>query len=456
MYNAIFREWDFMIMEEYLRKRERSPIKYFFGNSILKHSYDRSIRMFLPHANFIIVYLEDFRKNKNGSYQLLLDFFTISDYARFMTEFDLENIQELEGDFGVPRSTFFVINNYYSNDAPIKGAHYYMDFELLQQFNPTIERCSEEPFPLLYTLTLRANEEEGSQSNLTLLYLTQPLVYPQWVFSSLRSIHNPTEIPPYKNTELVVWDVKQGNYNEIKVDGQPYVIYDAGTVVMNTSAPFLPLRQKLISELCLSNVPLFVLSHWHTDHYSLLFSLSNNDLGRIQYYVLPSNAKSLSIFCFVCRLQSIGACLNMVALPYGNPWVKHTINRSLTLYANKNYQSNINNSGLTLFVQGPHNNAMLPGDCRYKLAESQANDCIALPMANGEKHFLVMPHHGGKAGTVSYKVSNAKEIEGIVSVGANNTHGHPNATVMKQIAQFLQPNIEMTSDFGGRDIVKVL
>lgn len=116
----------------------------------------------------------------------------------------------------------------------------------------------------------------------------------------------------------------------------------------------------------MANVPLFVLSHWHTDHYSLLFSQSNNDLSRIQYYILPSNVKSLSVYCFILRLQMIGACVNMVVLPYGSPWIKHAINDSLTLYANKNYVSNVNNSGLTLFVQGPNNQRILALSEQYR------------------------------------------------------------------------------------------
>jgi len=55
---------------------------------------------------------------------------------------------------------------------------------------------------------------------------------------------------------------------------------------------------------------------------------------------------------------------------------------------------------------------------------------------------------------VSYFIPNARSIEGVVSVGANNRHRHPNAAVMGKIGRFLQPNIEMTMTHG--DIVKVL
>lgn len=51
-------------------------------------------------------------------------------------------------------------------------------------------------------------------------------------------------------------------------------------------------------------------------------------------------------------------------------------------------------------------------------------------------------------------IPNARSIEGVVSVGANNRHRHPNAAVMGKIGRYFQPNIEMTMTHG--DIVKVL
>lgn len=448
MMNAVFREWEFDIMEEFLYMQNHSPISTFYRDNVTR--YWHYYKHIYPHPNYIIVYLEDFVRQGNGGYRLLLDFFTISDFIRFNEEFETEDRNEN----GIPKTTFFYLENYQPNDSLVKGAHYYLDIRTLKSLIVELKPGDGEGFPVLYSISIPLNEGQTENNKATLLYQTQSLTYPQWVFGSLHNTNNPISISGNSNTELIVWDVNQGNFNEVKVDGQPYVMFDAGTEVLNVAVPFQPLQHKLTVELQQANVPMFVLSHWHTDHYSLLFAQSNNDLSRIQYYMLPSNAKSLSIYCFIYRLQMIGACVNMVVLPYGKPWIKHVINSSLTLYANKNYVSNVNNSGLTLFVQGPNNNAMLPGDCRYRLAESQANDCISAPIANGQKHYLVIPHHGGIAGTVSYSLPNASVIEGMVSVGANNTHGHPNTTVMGQIGRYLQPNIEMTMTHG--DIVKGL
>ena len=196
-----------------------------------------------------------------------------------------------------------------------------------------------------------------------------------------------------------------------------------------------------------------MLSHWHTDHYSLLFAESDSNLKRMQQCVFPSYVKNLSVFLFIARLNLLGVKVLMKKLPYKNFWVKLPVNKTVTVYANRYVHSCVNNSGLTLFVQGPNNNAMLSGDCRYRLVESQANDSIVVSTKESQKHYLVIPHHCGEAGAVSYIVPNAKTIEGIVSVGKTGRHGHPNEEIRKKIEKFVNA-IEMTKDLKGVDWIR--
>ena len=269
MMNAVFREWEFEIMEEYLHSHDTTPISAFYRDRISRCLYDHYCRIIYPRPNFILVYLEDFARQGRGEYRLLLDFFTFSDYTRFNEEFGTD--VEIGDENGMPQSTFFYIENYYTEDKLDKGAHYYLDIRALQAQRVEIKTGRPEGFPVLYTITLPRDEELVEKSeNVTLLYHTQPLTYPQWVFSSVNNTNNPAAISANANAELMVWDVKQGNFNEIKIDGLPYTIFDAGTEVIDATVPFLPLQQKLANELNVANVPLFVLSHWHTDHYSLM------------------------------------------------------------------------------------------------------------------------------------------------------------------------------------------
>ena len=457
--NAVFREWDFLKMEYFLRSKE-DFYQYFYDIRNERDEYSRHYGHYYPRPDFVIVYLEDYTENKEQGYDLLLDFFTPFDYLVFLDTFGNEIIKDKQegSDFysRVPKSTFFRFDGFKMEDEPEKGAHYYLDLGRLRGSNPNVEPGKQEEFPLLCVMTLPQRNQEEQHNNTTLLYQTHPLMYPQWLFSSLNHPTELEEIPDNEKVELIVWDVDQGNYNEVSVGdepGKPYVIFDAGTEVLNNTVPFYSLLQKLNNEIAKAEIPLLVLSHWHTDHYSLLFAESDNNLKRIKQCVFPSYVKNLSVFLFLVRLNLLGVKVLMKKLPFKRYWVKLPLSKSVTLYANRYVHSCVNNSGLTLFVQGPNNNAMLPGDCRYRLAESQANDAIMAAMKDGQKHYLVIPHHCGEAGTVSYHVPNTKVIEGIVSVGRTGRHGHPNEEIRKKIEKFVKV-IEMTKDLKGQDRIR--
>lgn len=460
MMNAAFREWEFEVMEEYLFRKDNTSMLQFFYDHYKVCLFEQSLS---PRANSVIVYLEDYVVTSLGCYKLLLDFFTYSDYRRFESILHESRYAEEYGKNEIdslPRTTFFRIDNYRSADVPAKGTHYYLDVRALLNSELSISKGNPDDFPLLYEFTLQGNndaeiwdENEEPRNNVILLYQTSPLSYPQWIFSSLQSKNNPADISNGAETKLIVWDVDQGNYNEIKCGDQPYAIFDAGTEVVESNPEFMNLRHKLEQELDISTLPMFLLSHWHTDHYSLLYALDDVRLTKIQYFMLPRNVKSLSPFCFIARLNWLGANVNMVVLPTNKKWVKHPINNNLWVYANKYYQSKINNSGLTMFVQGPKNNAMLPGDCRYGLAEEQTNGSVKLRMIWGQVHYLVVPHHCGKAGTVRYRISRASDIRGIVSVGKNNRHGHPDGKVKRQIESIIGNTLVMTKDVGDYEVM---
>lgn len=105
-------------------------------------------------------------------------------------------------------------------------------------------------------------------------------------------------------------------------------------------------------------------------------------------------------------------------------------------------------------MKGTNGNAMLPGDCKYAIAEGKTNEAIERMKARNRDLCLVIPHHGGKAGkSVTYNVPEAKTIEGIVSVGEDSKkkYGHPNDEVMKLIKTHV-PKVRMTKDSGDIDV----
>ena len=448
---SICRECEFEIMEECLRSNDSI---YLYNKNLMYYKYIRCHLPYHRNGGLIKVYLEDYVQDSEGGFRLLLDFFSIVDYVQYINFFDERNELDDNDIVAFSRSTFFQISNYKTDDELEKGAHYRLDLKALRERRVSSEHGKDiDGFPLLYDITL--SQENQTDFSTPLLYRTEPLIYPQWVFSNLHSPITLPEITFGASLELCVRNVGQGNFNEIILNGNPYIIFDAGTEVLNIGmVPFHSLRNLLQAELDRIDLPLFVLSHWHADHYSLLFAQNEQTLKKLKYCIFPSYVKNLSVFNFIMKLKSLGVIVNMTTLPAVKKWNKHVLSGDgrIILYANKLVKSNTNNSGLTLFVQGSSNNVMMPGDCYYRIAESQANDAIKNPMNNGI-HYLVIPHHCGHAGKVSYKIANACNIEGIVSVGHNN-YGHPNPMVQGEINQFVNP-LEMTSLL-KRDIIKEL
>ena len=430
-------------MESFLRHKGRFP-------------YDFKSYVSIPR-NYVVVFLEDFSYHPDSGYQLLLDFYSLSDYFSFIQLFsedeDSEWVNEIRNYAERPWMTFFRVQNYRTTDKLEKGKHYSLDIRGLKERQERYETDRTEGFPTLFRITLKGDQNSERFVNDPLLYYIGGLSYPQWVFSSLHSLYSIPQIPDDTNVELVVRDVDQGNFNEVRIDNKPYLVYDAGTDLMSNIRLFNSNILKLTSELDICDLPVFVISHWHTDHFSLLFALDDLYLQKLKYCIFPSYVNSLSVFSFIARLNLLGTKISMIVLPNQKVWTKMVLNNSLTLYVNKYVKSSTNNSGLSLFVKGPKNNALLPGDCRYKLAESQTNDSINTAMGPDQKHILVIPHHGGHAGKVSYRIKNGSVVEGIVSVGYNNRYGHPSPIVLSLLKSFIQ-SLKMTRDSG--DIVEPL
>jgi len=456
-------------MENYFYEEKQVSIDEYYRQNDHCWWCDRVRQQYLPYNDCIIVYLEDYEcKSEEGGrddeYRLLLDFFTFSDYIRFReilgnrTTHHKENREESEDSF--PHSTFFTIDNYRTKDKPQKDAHYYLNLYELKGVEVKTENDEEGVFPLLCSFLLPSKAGDN-QTNDRLLYLTQPLIYPQMVFRRFYERNVPAIISNVEKVDLLAWNVGQGNCNEIRIGGEkgePYVIFDAGTDILRDKKQFANRKRTLESRLMKGELPLLVISHWHTDHYSLLIAQSDKMLSNVMNYMMPSYVKSLSVFLFIARLKWLGKSnIDMVKLPYSSRWLDEKLNETLMLYANRYEHNNVNDSGLTLFVKGPNGNAMLPGDCKYALAEGETNEAIEKMGAKSRNLCLMIPHHGGNAGkSVSYKVSDVKAIEGIVSVGVNG-YGHPKTEVMDKIRKDV-PKIRKTdtpSNLNGGDCIEV-
>lgn len=224
--------------------------------------------------------------------------------------------------------------------------------------------------------------------------------------------------------KVVVKNVGQANWVEVLEDDIVKIVFDMGM-------PVDAKADDVITHLCNSNYckdkPIFILSHWHMDHYhALLALLSNLQNYFSQMYVptLPPVSKTVKNLYNIIK-QNFPACdiqltkgKNEMALEKVDLPCEASLYKSEIMFS-ENYRS------LGLVIKTTHNYCVLTGDMSYKQVEAMIQN-IQLPK-NG---YLVVPHHGGKAGGCD--LTNYFE-DGVISVGEKNRYNHPERDVINAL-----------------------
>lgn len=404
------------------------------------------------NRNWIIVYLSDFINNGDG-YDLTLDFYTYFDYLRFM-DFRKERNEELLR-FDVeqkPLSTFFFVANCKMDDKPHKG-HYYMNMDvLLMQWDESREG-SEKGFegkdserPIFYI----ANFYESHRETLSDMRLLEPagqLSYPQWMFNHLNSTLT-IEGLNSNNYKLKVNNVEQGNWNEILVDDEPFLMYDIGTNAIGCQVDH-DIQRQLQYHPINKDISVLFISHWHTDHYNILTGMTKTELSHIKQLVCTPYIPNLTAFSIITWFSLYpNTKLTLLRHSRGRKCKKmSTVNDQMNIYVHSFVKSNPNNSGILVYFNGPTNSVTLTGDANYSTVQEITNDSIAQFNSHG-KYFMVVPHHGGDAKKFKCNIDQrVAKAEAIISVGTNNPYEHPKFNVVKDLER-LFPVVSKTSDPG--------
>lgn len=428
-----YRDMEFDIMKDWLENV--SQIESWEELRYSSH-YEEINRICELRRPYIQVYLSDYEKVKCG-YNIVLDFYTYVDYISFFLFMGKrpEGLTPLQ-DREKPRlSTFFYMSSFKTDVKPIKG-HYRLNLCVLQhnwkEYKPQAETDENgkvifrPPYYLAYFEEKSAEDlkvEKRNRLSLPLLHYIGQQAYPQWVFTSLMME------PSLKNVknaefELRVNNVEQGNWNEIRRDGNPYLMFDIGTNAYkrnNLSDIDKQLRNHPIKD----DVEGLFISHWHADHFNILLGMNLSEHDHIKHLICPAFPLSLSAFNIIWWYKLSGRLITTVYHPYHVNWKEYPINNRVKLYARRYVKTNPNNAGLLMYFDGINNSATLPGDANYSSAKEITDDAIAKFKSNGGHH-LVVPHHGGDAGSCSYKISDSmKKKLAFMSYGKGNPYGHP-------------------------------
>ncbi|OQP56451.1 hypothetical protein [Niastella populi] len=377
--------------------------------------YSRYKRLF---PGDVLVCIEELNIQDNT---VLFDFIDSNEYTTFT---DLINRA-----FDLTKPSMVLLNNY--QGRPIQeNTIYSIKPETIQSWSEQVNNSEDlNSFLIGYIIDVSNAGSEIFDSSVSLNdFLDWRLNY------YMNGYGDSSAIPFHRKGKLsvTVRDVGQGNWNEINFNDETKVVYDAGAP-MNASKPAVLNIIGNRNVLYKRAKPILILSHWDKDHYHSLLGMSNVDLqNNFSAFVCRDRVPNLTSRILFGRLNSSLGPSNTYSIPAdvrrargGATFFRNlnSLNNQIIIY-NAQYHKNRNISGIALSVKSKKESIILSGDAHY---EQVSRDILA-HLNYRHRNNLVVPHHGGKAGTYVYKIPPLVRVKNaIISVGANR-YGHPNTS----------------------------
>lgn len=240
----------------------------------------------------ILIYLIDFKSFGNNFYgDVIIDFMTENGFKLY------QKIAQVNDTLG----SILEIQNVRSNRRLIKGAYYALNVKLLSKLRRREVEDESLAFAGFYdcnSLYVEDNDIphdiESLNSDDNQLFLSHSYPLPRIDFSpdeNYSSLMSSIRIEN-RSISIVVNDVGQANWNEIRINNQVEIVYDIG-------APIKASRSKIMKLLAYcenysQSKPLLIISHWDLDHYHCLICINDNDLSMFCGVIFPNMVKSLT------------------------------------------------------------------------------------------------------------------------------------------------------------------
>ena len=266
------------------------------------------------------------------------------------------------------------------------------------------------------------------------------------------NVSNPkvyTKLNPSGDMYCIVRNVGQGNWNELFVDDTTYLVYDCGTHYLTNRSQvikYIDNRETLFQK----DKPVLIISHWDVDHYHCLLAMSDITLSSFEYVMFKNYIPNLTSRKLMARfLKLIPHCIHTLSSGRAikiKKVTKLTLMNSLidvVLVFNGSKDRDRNKCGICLIIKTNKVNIILSADHHYDQISRYLLPFLTYP----SKHYLVVPHHGGKAGKFEYNMSkNLTPKLAIISVG-KNSYGHPFKRYTNELHN-KKFSIRKTNDFG--------
>jgi len=229
-----------------------------------------------------------------------------------------------------------------------------------------------------------------------------------------------THIPAFAQSELIVWNVGQGQWIT-EVHANYCVHYDLGGEINVT-------RRAL--KFCQRKKNLLHLSHWDWDHISFVASFARQSFSTclIKRPLGSSSAYKERM------ISSLRLCERQDLVPAFRTLFEGLIR-------------NKNSNGASSVVQSLEFNTLIPGDSptsmeKWWLSESPASI-----------HGLILGHHGSRTSTSMALLSHLPRLRWAVASARQRRYGHPHAQVLDRLRKRRIPLLR-TEDWGHLHFMK--
>jgi len=382
----------------------------------------------LLKRNKIIIFIEKIIRysndNKENAIYLLVDFpIKNSNINLFFERIQLDYI---EG-----KSMLEIKNIKFDEEGviPREGHYYYLPDRLIEGFGWVEYNQNNSDISSFIALS--------SDGIVDKIRFEKSLNYKQFVEEEKSNPDLPQALETINNIdstqiEVNVYNVGQGNWNEICFNESFLITYDLGATsssdflnayrrVIRTQTRRLKINTLLNRDFDFKKI--LIISHWDIDHYTGIFDIDDDIVESYDFCLVPNKIENQTTRRALDKLQRN---TDVYPIEMSN---KGT-GRGATSILRAIYDTNIlkiykgtkcsdrNKRGLSISLHAKNKDFIFPADHHY----NQINDYI-IPNCTNNNLSIVTPHHGGHAG--NYNLVNRWNFCTNSVISANGKYGHP-------------------------------
>ena len=264
-------------------------------------------------------------------------------------------------------------------------------------------------------------------------------------------------------TKVVFCDVGQGDATYIRIYNKIDILIDAGPdrKVLQCLGKYMPFFDKTIE--------LAILSHPQKDHFGGFEHILER--YKITLFILnPINNSAISFQSLIKKLQ-----INKVTLEskYTGDIIKISDYKITFYWPTKSYLAsniyknekrtsqfilsnplvNLNKYSYVLKFENKNTSILFTGDIDKEISNKISNYLPRFNRGLGHINILKVPHHGSKNGATKKFIEKIKPNISIISVGKNNSYGHPSSDILGLLNNI--NSIIKRTDINGDIIIKL-